>query len=182
MWTTRARHADHPVPVAVRVWRRAAAHQPDVLLLVHASRPESQPGRARAPKGQAVHPFRAALEAGDLPGALALLADDVVFRSPVVFKPYHGRDAVAPILAGVTRVFGDFRYVREIGGPGARDHALVFEARVGDRYLEGCDFLHTADDGLIDEFAVMVRPLSAALALAEAMKAQLGATEDGHPG
>ena len=51
----------------------------------------------------------------------------------------------------------------------------------GNRYLEGCDFLHAADDGLIDEFAVMVRPLSAALALAEAMKAQLAATEDGHP-
>ncbi|MGE5291586.1 MAG: nuclear transport factor 2 family protein [Micromonosporaceae bacterium] len=120
-----------------------------------------------------MHPFRAAIEAGDLPGALALLADDVVFRSPIVFKPYRGRDAVAPILAAVSRVFEEFRYVRETGAPGARDHALVFEARVGNRHLEGCDFLHTADDGSIDEFAVMVRPLSAALALAEAMKAQL---------
>ena len=131
------------------------------------------PVRAPAAKGQAVHPFRTAIEAGDLPRALALLAEDVIFRSPVVFKPYHGRAAVAPILAGVVRVFEDFRYVREIGADGARDHALLFEARIGDRYLEGCDFLHTADDGLIDQFAVMVRPLSAALALAEAMKAQL---------
>jgi len=129
-----------------------------------------------------VHPFRAAIEARDLPGALALLAEDVVFRSPVVFKPYHGRAAVAPILAGVVRVFEDFRYVREIGAVGARDHALLFEARVGNRHLEGCDFLHTADDGLIDEFAVMVRPLSAALALAEAMKAQLEVAAQGHPG
>ncbi len=120
-----------------------------------------------------MHPFRAAIEAGDLTSAVALLAEDVVFRSPVVFKPYHGRAAVAPILAGVARVFEDFRYVREIGADGARDHALLFEARIGDRYLEGCDFLHTADDGLVDQFAVMVRPLSAALALAEAMKAQL---------
>jgi hypothetical protein len=111
-----------------------------------------------------------------------MLADDVVFRSPVVFKPYLGRDAVAPILAGVARVFEDFRYVREISGPGARDHALVFEARVGDRYLEGCDFLHTADDGSIGEFTVMVRPLSGALALAEAMKAQLAAAEGDKPG
>jgi hypothetical protein len=126
-----------------------------------------------------VHPFRAAIETGDLPAALALLAEDVVFRSPVVFRPYHGRAAVAPILAGVVRVFEDFRYVREIGAVGARDHALVFEARVGNRHLEGCDFLHTADDGLIDEFAVMVRPLSAALALAEAMKAQLDTAEEG---
>jgi ketosteroid isomerase-like protein len=129
-----------------------------------------------------VHPFRAAIEAGDLPGALALLSEDVVFRSPVVFRPYRGRAAVAPILAAVARVFEDFRYVREIGAASAADHALVFEARVGDRHLEGCDFLHTADDGLIDEFAVMVRPLSAALALAEAMQAQLAVTEDGDPG
>ena len=99
-----------------------------------------------------------------------------------MFRPYHGRAAVAPILAGVVRVFEDFRNVREIGAVGARDHALVFEARVGNRHLEGCDFLHTAEDGLIDEFAVMVRPLSAALALAEAMKAQLDAAEEGHPG
>ena len=110
---------------------------------------------------------------------LALLADDVVFHSPIVFKPYRGRDAVAPILFAVSRVFEDFRYVAEIGADDARDHALVFKARVGDRELHGCDFLHTDDDGQIDEFSVMVRPLSAAVALAEAMKAQLEAVSEG---
>jgi len=120
-----------------------------------------------------VNPFRAAVEAHDLDRAVALLDDDVVFRSPVVFKPYHGRDEVAVLLGAVSRVFEDFRYEREIGGPDAADHALVFRARVGDREIEGCDFLHTGDNGLIDEFFVMVRPLSAALALAEAMKAEL---------
>ena len=128
-----------------------------------------------------MHAFRAAIEAGDIPAALALLADDVVFRSPVVFKPYRGRAAVEPILLGVSQVFEDFRYVREIGEPGGPDHALLFEARVGDRALEGCDFLHSDGDGLISEFTVMVRPLSATLALAEAMKAQLAAYESGRP-
>jgi hypothetical protein len=118
-------------------------------------------------------PFRAAVEANDLKAAVGLLADDVTFRSPIVFKPYQGRDEVALLLQAVSRVFEDFRYVREIGAPDAHDHALVFQARVGSRQIEGCDFLHTNADGLIDEFAVMVRPLSAALALAEAMKAQL---------
>jgi SnoaL-like domain len=118
-------------------------------------------------------PFRAAIEAQDLEGALGLLADDVLFRSPIVFKPYKGRAEVAPLLRAVSRVFEDFRYVREIGASDAHDHALVFEARIGDRQIEGCDFLHTNESGLIDEFAVMVRPLSAALALAEAMQAQL---------
>jgi hypothetical protein len=120
-----------------------------------------------------VHPFRAAIEAQDIDAALALLAQDVVFRSPVVFKSYHGREAVAPLLLAVSRVFEDFRYEREIGAPDTRDHALVFSARIGDRELEGCDFLHTNEDGLIDDFCVMVRPLSGALALAEAMKAEL---------
>ena len=120
-----------------------------------------------------MNPFRAAVEAHDLDRAVALLDDDVVFRSPVVFKPYHGRDEVAVLLGAVSRVFEDFRYEREIGGPDAADHALVFRARVGDREIEGCDFLHTGDNGLIDEFFVMVRPLSGALALAEAMRAEL---------
>jgi limonene-1,2-epoxide hydrolase len=122
-----------------------------------------------------VHPFGAALEARDVNAAVALLSEDVVFRSPVVFKPYHGRDAVAAILHAVSRVFEDFRYVREIGAPDATDHALVFQARVGERQIEGCDFLHLDEHGSIDELAVMVRPLSGTLALADAMKAQLAA-------
>src|SRR5689334_7143039 len=88
-------------------------------------------------------------------------------------RPYQGRQAVAPILRAFSRVAEDFRYVREIGSPGAPDHVLLFQARVGSRELEGSDFLHTTSDGLIDELIVMIRPLSAALALAEAMKAQL---------
>jgi ketosteroid isomerase-like protein len=123
--------------------------------------------------------FRTAVEAGDLDAAVALLADDVVFRSPVVFRPYRGRDAVRELLTAVSRVFEDFSYVREIGAPNASDHALVFRARVGDRQIEGCDFLHLDENGSIDEFVVMVRPLSGALALAEAMKAQLEAAETG---
>jgi len=120
-----------------------------------------------------VHPFRAAVEAKDMDAAVALLSEDVVFRSPVVFKPYQGRAAVAPLLHAVFHVFEDFRYVREIGAEGAPDHVLVFHARVGDMQLEGSDFLRTAEDGSIDELMVMVRPLSAALALAKAMQAKL---------
>jgi limonene-1,2-epoxide hydrolase len=124
-----------------------------------------------------MHPFRAAIEDADVERAIALLAEDVVFYSPVVFRPYSGRDGVGAILRAVTRVFEDFRYEREIGAEGARDHALVFRARVGDREVQGCDFLRTAADGTITELTVMVRPLSGALALAEAMKAQLEAAQ-----
>ncbi|MGV0580787.1 MULTISPECIES: nuclear transport factor 2 family protein [Mycolicibacterium] len=120
-----------------------------------------------------MHPFRTAIEAGDLDGAVALLHENVVFKSPVVFTPYEGRVAMRRILAAVIEVFQDFRYVREIGAADARDHALMFEARVGDKRLEGCDFIQRDDDGVITEFTVMVRPMSAMLALAEAMKVRL---------
>ncbi|MCX5374626.1 nuclear transport factor 2 family protein [Streptomyces sp. NBC_00015] len=116
--------------------------------------------------------FREAVEAGDLEAVEALLAEDVVFTSPVVFKPYPGKAITAAILRGVTRVFEDFRYERELDGGDGRDHALVFRARVGERELTGCDFIHLNEEGLIDELTVMVRPLSGAQALAAAMGAQ----------
>lgn len=119
-----------------------------------------------------MHPFRAAAEAGDHHAIEALLADDVVFTSPVAFKPYPGKPITAAILRAVLRVFTDLRYVREIGGADGRDHALLFEAKVGDRDITGCDFLRLNDAGLIEDLTVMVRPLSAAKALAEAMAAE----------
>ncbi|MBB4710705.1 limonene-1,2-epoxide hydrolase [Streptomyces luteogriseus] len=116
--------------------------------------------------------FREAVEKLDLDAAVALLAPDVVFTSPVVFKPYAGKAITAAILRAVSEVFQDFRYVREINDVNGRDHALVFTARMGDREINGCDFIHLDEHGLIDEFTVMVRPLSGAQALAAAMGAQ----------
>ena len=115
--------------------------------------------------------FRAAVEAADAERMEALLADDVVFRSPAVHKPYEGKVATSVILRAVTRVFEDFRYTRAVGdGP---DHVLVFEARVGDRTVEGADFLHVRPDGLIDDFRVMIRPLTGLTAVVEAMAAAI---------
>lgn len=119
-----------------------------------------------------MHPFRKAVENRDPVALEALLADDVVFTSPVAFKPYPGKAMTAAILRGVMRVFEDFAYVREIADPDGRDHALVFTATVNGKRLQGCDFLHCDEEGKIDDLTVMVRPLSAAQALAEAMGAQ----------
>ncbi|MFE3167663.1 nuclear transport factor 2 family protein [Streptomyces sp. NPDC059224] len=119
-----------------------------------------------------MHPFRKAVESDDLDAVAALMADDVVFTSPVAFKPYAGKAITVAILRAVTQVFGDFTYVREMASPDGRDHALVFTATVAGKQLQGCDFLHVDENGKIDDLTVMVRPLSAAQALGEAMNAR----------
>src|SRR5690242_1902102 len=116
--------------------------------------------------------FRAAVEAGDFAALGDLLAEDVVFRSPVAFKPYEGRAIVAAILRGVGRVFEDFRYVRELADADGQGSALVFQTVVDGVSVNGIDLIRTNDAGLISELTVMVRPLSGANALAQAMGAQ----------
>lgn len=112
--------------------------------------------------------FRSAVEAEDAEAMTAALADDVVFRSPAVFKPYEGKPVVAAILIeGAAKVFEDFRYMEQIENEGVA--ALIFQARVGDRQLDGLDLLHFDADGRISELMVMVRPMSGLNALAEAM-------------
>lgn len=115
--------------------------------------------------------FRAAVEARDIEAVIACLAPDVVFRSPVVFSPYRGREAVGAILRAVMRVFEDFRYAGELAS--ATQGALVFTARVGDRAVDGIDLGTVNADGLVSELAVFIRPMSGLVALAEAMKREL---------
>jgi hypothetical protein len=115
--------------------------------------------------------FRAAAESKDFTAIDELFAEDVVFRSPVVFKPYEGRDTVAMLLGAVAQVFEDFRYTDQVETGDAA--ALAFSARVGDRELDGIDFLHFDSDGRVNRMAVYVRPMSGVNALAEAMKTKL---------
>jgi len=116
--------------------------------------------------------FRAAVESRDLARMEAALAPDVVFRSPAVFKPYEGREAVMHLLGTVIQVFEDFEYTDELKGD--HTHALIFRARVGDREVEGLDHITVDDEGLITQLVVMVRPLSGLTALAQAMAERLG--------
>jgi len=111
--------------------------------------------------------FRAGVEAQDLAAMVDALSPDVVFHSPITFKPFEGKEAVSTLLGVVASTFEDFRYTDELDGDGIK--TLVFEARVGDRQVQGLDLLRFDDHGLIEDFTVMVRPLSGAMALAEAV-------------
>ncbi len=119
-------------------------------------------------------PFKRAVEAMDMVAAMDLLAPDVVFRSPAVHRPYEGREATGMILAAVAHVFEDFRYLDVLDA--GRSVGLVFEARVGDRDVQGWDYLRFDSDGLIIEFTVMIRPLSGLQALVARMGELLDAS------
>jgi hypothetical protein len=119
------------------------------------------------------HAFRTAVEARDLDGLRDALHPNVVFHSPVVFRPYEGREAVMELLEHVVEVLGAFRYTDELTGIGSV--ALVFKARVGDRDVQGVDVLHVDSAGLVRELTVLIRPLSGLVAVAEAMRERLEA-------
>jgi hypothetical protein len=122
--------------------------------------------------------FKAAVEARDFDAVPPLLAEDAIFRSPVVFSPFEGKAYVTAVLLAALRTLEDFKYVSEMTSEDGRESALVFKARVGDKAVHGCDFIHLNEDGLIDEFAVMIRPLSAVQAVGEAMALAIVATKD----
>jgi hypothetical protein len=118
--------------------------------------------------------FRIAVEAGDLDAAIATLAPDVVLHSPVTFRPFQGKESVGALFSILFRTFEDFRYVAEFEGE--EGAVLRFRTRVGNREVEGIDMIQSNADGLIADFTVMVRPLSAVLALRDSIGAQLGIT------
>jgi hypothetical protein len=111
--------------------------------------------------------FRAAVERHDVEAVRELLAPDIVFHSPVTFHPFVGRDTVMALLSLVSQTFEDFRYTDELTVDGA--HALIFRAGIDGKELEGIDLLRFDQEGLIDDFTVMLRPLSGLIPFAQAM-------------
>ncbi len=109
----------------------------------------------------------------DLSGIEALLAPDVVFRSPAMHKPQVGPEAVARYLRAAMCILGDpsFRYTGEWFRE--RSAVLEFEVRIDGLEVNGVDLIHWNDDGLIVLFKVMVRPLRALERVIAAMGARL---------
>ena len=108
------------------------------------------------------------------PGGLAaLLADEVVFHSPVVHTPQHGKAIVTQYLAAALRVFGNpgFRYVRELRGE--RDAVLEFVVDIDGISVNGVDMMRWDEAGRIVEFKVMLRPLKAVNLIHQKMAAML---------
>ena len=108
--------------------------------------------------------FRAAVERGDIESARDLFAEDARFRSPVLFKPYEGREQVLKVLRAAERVLAqgrNFRYLHQLEDPHDGVAMLEFAAEVDGRQVEGIDKLTFNEQGLITELKVMLRPASA---------------------
>jgi SnoaL-like domain len=118
------------------------------------------------------HPFRRAAEAKDLDLLTETLREDVVLHSPILFRGFEGRDVVATVIGHVAATLEDLSYVDELADE--RTVALRFQARVGDRQLEGIDFLELDEDGRVAELTVFMRPLSALTAFNQQMAERLG--------
>ncbi len=90
-----------------------------------------------------------------------LLADEVVFYSPVVHSAQVGKAIAAKYLQAALQVFGNdsFHYVRELSG--THDAMLEFELELDGIAINGVDMIRWNDQGRIVEFKVMLRPLKA---------------------
>ena len=91
----------------------------------------------------------------------SLLADDVVFESPVVHAPQNGKAITLKYLSAALQVFGNdsFKYLNEWRGP--QSAVLEFETTCDGIVVNGVDMITWNDEGLITHFKVMVRPLKA---------------------
>jgi hypothetical protein len=119
------------------------------------------------------HPFRRAAERKDLELLAETLREDVELHSPILFRGFEGRDVVTQVLTHVAATLEDLTYTDELHEESTV--ALRFKARVGDRELEGIDFLELDEEGRVAVLTVFMRPMSALNAFNERMMERLGA-------
>ena len=117
------------------------------------------------------------VRSGDAAGLDDILAEDVVFHSPVVHTPQVGKEITAKYLSTAFFVFKQpsFRYIREIRG--SQDAMLEFQVEIGHLLVNGVDIIKWGEDGKITDFKVMIRPLKAVNLIHELMAKALGVTE-----
>ena len=116
--------------------------------------------------------FRRGVESKDVAVMMEAFADGAVLHSPITFKPFEGKEAIARLLGILMQVFQDFRYTDELAAEDGTK-ALIFRTRVGDRDVEGLDLIRFDDTGRIRDFTVMVRPRSAVEALLREVSSRL---------
>lgn len=108
-------------------------------------------------------------------GVDALLAENVVFHSPVVDTPQAGKAVTRQYLAAVFDIFSkhSFHYVREVVGD--HDAVLEFLIEIDGVSVNGVDMIKWNEEGQIVDFKVMLRPFKALKVMQTRMAAILAA-------
>jgi hypothetical protein len=154
------------VPWPNLAWQRDLARRRRSILLPRTATPMENPEMTSPAPLAAWH---ALVKSRDVAALDALLADDVVFHSPVVHTPQRGKAITRLYLMGAMQVLNSehFRYAREIVGE--HDALLEFVTEIDGLVVNGIDLIHWNDAGQIDDFKVMVRPLKAVNAVHQKM-------------
>lgn len=102
-----------------------------------------------------------------------LLAEDVIFESPVVHTPQAGREITMKYLLGAAAVLNNPSFHYEHEWFSERSAVLEFVTEIDGVRINGVDIIHWNDAGKITRFKVMVRPLKAINLLHQQMGAML---------
>ncbi|MBU3848513.1 MAG: nuclear transport factor 2 family protein [Candidatus Acinetobacter avistercoris] len=124
---------------------------------------------------KAIELWHQMLETRDMSILNDLLADDIVFKSPVAFSPYSGKQLVFFILTNVIQIFENFTYHREFYTEDGLNVVLEFSANIGEKKLKGIDMIRFNEQGQMVDFEVMIRPKSGLEALAALMGEKMSA-------
>lgn len=104
------------------------------------------------------HPFKVAWRTRKLDAWIDALSPEVVLRSPVLSKPFHGRPAAKELYGVLFEAFDEFEITDELADGGA--HAFFWRGSIGGRRIEGADLIRHDEHGEIAEIGVLIRPLA----------------------
>jgi hypothetical protein len=105
----------------------------------------------------------------DLP---SIIASDAVFRSPVEWHSYPGRDLVCLLLRTAAGVYEDFKYNSELSGN--EKAVLEFSTHIGDIQARGVHIIQFNARGEFVDIEKMLRPEQAVKALGHEMGSKIG--------
>jgi hypothetical protein len=110
-------------------------------------------------------------------GLDSLLADTIVFHSPIVHTPQVGKEIATKYLTAAFHVLVNesFQYVREVAS--SHDAVLEFQVEIEGVTVNGVDMIKWDDEGKIVEFKVMLRPIKAINLIHQKMAAMLLASQ-----
>ena len=109
----------------------------------------------------------------DVAALAKVLAEDIEMGAPPYWTKLQGRDLVRHLLGLIVHTIEDFTYHREWRS--GREYALEFTGHVGDLQLQGIDLITVNERGEVSNLDVLMRPVTAVIALREIIAPQMAA-------